>query len=462
LLVIMRHGFINTTSRAEEWLLIDPPRLVMEQLIEVKHWLFLSVVGIINSPTMRVDGSLVTEPGYDPATKLWYKPSGDITLPPIPERPSKKQAVAALARLDKLLKGFPFEDEIAHAVALAGILTSVLRGVFHAAPIFMIVAPEPRTGKTYLVQLISHIATGHGAMPIAGSDRREEMEKRIETAALSGRPIMHLNNLPNGMVLESEALSQLSSEGHVMIRKLGRHEEGLCDCRATTTFINGNNIMVAADLVPRTPVCRLNANVEQPERRKFAFDPIAQVRANRGAYLADCFTIARAFIAADPPVPAGMHSVAGYEQWSRYVQQPLLWLGKADPFSSIQTTRAMDPTLEELRNLLEALKNCPELAGRFNASDCHRLAEEQMSDNHGRASYRRPDLRQLMLVNGRVDTHAFGRLISRHLDRIHGGWCIRFVRDTNAGKAYRLEAVSAPQVPNTPSPPDDTSDETIY
>ena len=440
--------FFKYDKRAEEWLPVDPPRPVMETLLEVKHWHFLSVVGIINSPTMRADGSLVAEPGYDPATKLWYKPSGDITLPPIPDAPTKKQAAAALARLNKLLKGFPFDDEVARAVALAGILTSVLRGVFHAAPIFMIVAPEPRTGKTYLVQLISHIATGHGAMPIAGSDRREEMEKRIETAALSGRPILHLNNLPNGMSLESEALSQLSSEGHVMIRKLGRHEEGLCDCRATTTFVNGNNILVAADLVPRTPVCRLNANVEQPERRQFPFDPIALVRADRGAYLADCFTIARAFIAAGSPRPAEMHSVAGYEQWSKYVQQPLMWLGMADPFGSIQTTRAMDPTLEEFHHLLEVLKNYHnELTGRFNVSDCHRLAEEQISDNWSRPTYRRPDLRALMLVSGRVDTNAFGRLISKHLDRIHNGWCIKFVRDTNAGKAYRLEGPPASPVP---------------
>ena len=39
------------------------------------------------------------------------------------------------------------------------------------------------------------------------------MEKRIETAALSGRPILHFNNLPNGMVLESAGLSQMLTEG---------------------------------------------------------------------------------------------------------------------------------------------------------------------------------------------------------------------------------------------------------
>src|SRR5262249_1873241 len=68
---------------------IDPPEKLMERLIEVKHWRFPSIVGIVNSPTMRPNGSLLTEPGYDAATQLWYKSSGDVTLPPVPERPTK-------------------------------------------------------------------------------------------------------------------------------------------------------------------------------------------------------------------------------------------------------------------------------------------------------------------------------------------------------------------------------------
>jgi putative DNA primase/helicase len=447
--------FFRFDRRVNKWFAMDPPRPVMETLLEIKHWHFPTVVGIVNAPTMRADGTLVTEPGYDRATQLWYKPSDDIKLPPIAERPSKKDAAAALAKLDELLKGFPFgEDKVSRSVALAGILTTVLRGVFHAAPIFLIVAPEPRTGKTYLVQLISHIATGHGAMPIAGSDNPEEMEKRIETAALSGRGILHLNNLPNGMALESEALSQLSTEGYVTIRKLGRHEEGLCDCRATTTFVNGNNILVAADLVPRTLVCRLNAETAEPERRQFDFDPIARVCADRGAYLAACFTIARAFIAANPPQPTGMHKVAGYEPWSRYIQQPLMWLGMADPYGNIQTARAMDPSLEDFHQLLDVLKRYRnELGEQFRVSDCVRLAEELTSDSSGRPTYRRFDLRELMTFHGKINAKSFGRLLMRHRDRIHEDWSIKFIHETRDGvAAYCLQgppghapAVTGPQ-----------------
>jgi hypothetical protein len=39
--------------------------------------------------------------------------------------------------------------------------------------------------------------------------------------------------------------------------QLGRHEEGTCDCRAPTGFLNGNNILLTKDLVPRSVTIRL-------------------------------------------------------------------------------------------------------------------------------------------------------------------------------------------------------------
>ena len=41
---------------------------------------------------MRPDGSLLTAPGYDTVTQLWYKPASGLELPSIPERPSKAEA----------------------------------------------------------------------------------------------------------------------------------------------------------------------------------------------------------------------------------------------------------------------------------------------------------------------------------------------------------------------------------
>src|SRR5262249_1335016 len=244
--VVARHAVkfqkLHKTKSGEEWIDINPPKAVIIPLLENEDWALSTLKGIINTPTMRPDGSLLTEPGYDPGTGLWYKASSDIELPPVPEQPKREDAQDPFARLNDLLKNFPFEGEDeekktspSRSVALAGIMTTVLRGALPGAvPLFAIVGTEPRTGKTYLVTLISLIAMGHVPISQGGSEKKEELEKRIETAALAGRPILHLNNLPNGMVVESERLSELSTEGAVYIRALGRHEERLCDCRGTT------------------------------------------------------------------------------------------------------------------------------------------------------------------------------------------------------------------------------------
>jgi len=420
-------------------------------LLEAGYWPFFpTVVGIVNAPTMRRDGSLLTEPGYDRATQLWHKSSGEVVLPPIREHPSKADAEWALIELNGLLTGFPFEVNegetsdrcVARSVALAGMMTTALRGTLQCAvPIFLVTATEPRTGKTYLVLLIAMLATGHIPPSTAGAseDRPDEIEKRIETAALSGRPILHLNNLPNGMVLDSARLAELCTEGFVTIRMLGRHEEGLCDCRSTTAFLNGNNVRVAGDLVLRTLECRLDAKSEEPERRTFKFDPMAAVRKDRGKYLGAIFTIVRAFIKAGSPRPENMHSVAGFEEWSRLVQQSLMWLGMADPFGNITSMRAMDIQADELQTVHKVLREIFKSGDKFTVAMCKRKAEEMRTTAYGKSEFMWPELRDLMTVHGKINERSFGRLLGRHRGRItDGGWHYKPAGTLDGSMAYML------------------------
>ena len=67
--------------------------------------------------------------------------------------------------LDGLLDEFPFKDgggpkSVDRAVALSELLTPVLRGAMPTAPMHLANAPQPGTGKSYLADLASCIATG--------------------------------------------------------------------------------------------------------------------------------------------------------------------------------------------------------------------------------------------------------------------------------------------------------------
>jgi hypothetical protein len=250
--------FQKYNAHLKVWKNIDPPSAVIHALIDAGHWGFPDLVGIVNTPTMRPDGSLLTEPGYDPVTQLWYKPGRDV-VPAVPERPTKAEALAARQVLNELLTNFPFADdkEVSRSVAMAGILTTVLRGQFRAAPLFLVLAPEPGTGKTYLCKLIATIATGREVSGSTGAENTEEMEKRLTADAMEAPAILHLNNI--SFDLESALLSEMVSENAVNIRPLGKTERVPCDCSAMTVFVNGNNIRVIGELVRRTLTCRLDA-----------------------------------------------------------------------------------------------------------------------------------------------------------------------------------------------------------
>src|SRR4051812_30976699 len=98
---------------------------------------------------------------------------------------------------------------------------------------------------------------------------------------------------------------------------------------------NGNNIRIMGDLVRRTLTSRLDAKSERPETRVFKFDPIDQIKADRGKFLAAVFTIARAYMVAEctsvEPAP-----LAGFSGWSKMVREPLIWLGLSDPVMSME------------------------------------------------------------------------------------------------------------------------------
>ena len=434
-------SFQKYNVRLKQWEPIDPPRDVVEQLLELGHWSFPTIKEIINSPTMRPDGSLLTTPGYDPATQLWYKSSGDIELPMIPDCPTRAEAEAALQLLQDLLKGFPFKDEVSKAVAIAGLMTPVLRGAFEFAPMFLILAPEAGSGKSYLVIVIGTLATGRAPVPLPMVENKDELDKRLTAAMFGAKPILHLNNLD--FDLESGLLNQIITDGTVDIRPFGKNDQTIsCDCRGTTTFANGNNIRIVGDLVRRTLTVRIDAKSEHPETRTFTFYPVEQVRADRGKYLAAIFTIVRAYIAAGRPHKDAT-ALAGFSDWSRTVREPLIWLGLEDPVKSMEDNRANDPKREALRQRIEGLVAAFGTGTTFTAAEVHTkiTATEQSPSGAMRASH--PQLvTGFLRDDGKpISSKTVGNQLSKDLDRVSGGRRIEcVVKDAHQGNRYRIWA----------------------
>ena len=343
--------FQRWSVRRSAWIDIDPPlQLVRMVLSRERRWAFPHVSGIITTPTLRPDGSLLAAPGYDPRSELYLLPS--LQMPPIPERPTRQDAQAALEKLRDLFREFSFQDKEAsglekklnRSVAISGLLTALLRGSLPTSPVYLVRASTPGTGKSYLVDVISMVTTGQFCPVITTSKNAEETEKRIGSILLSGIPIVSLDNCIHD--LDGELLCQLTERPVIRIRILGRSEMPPCECH-TAVFATGNNITFKGDMVRRGLVCNLEALDERPELREFQDDALDIAAANRGTYVAAALTIVRAYLAAGSPKvcpPFG-----SYTAWSEMVRGPLIWLGEPDPVISMQGIRDEDAELSNIR-----------------------------------------------------------------------------------------------------------------
>src|SRR5262245_4795758 len=329
------------------WVDVDPPlQLVRMILVREQRWTIPRVGGIITTPTLRADGSLLATPGYDPRSELYLLPG--LQLPPIPEHPTKEQAQAALVLLADLFAEFSFKDkQLDRSVALSGLLTALVRGALPTAPVLLVHADTPGTGKSYLIDLIAMVATGRLCPVITASKSAEETEKRIGSVLLSGTSIVSLDNCTHD--LGGELLCQLTERPVVKIRILGRSEMPDCECR-TAVYATGNNITFKGDMVRRGLVCNLEALTERPELREFQNDALERAATNRGAYVAAALTIIRAYLTAGAPRVCG--SLGSYSAWSTMVRSPLVWLNEPGPITSVDSIRQEDPELSNIREFV--------------------------------------------------------------------------------------------------------------
>jgi hypothetical protein len=337
--------------RKNAWIDIDPPvQLVRMVLSRERRWAFPHVSGIITTPTLRPDGSLLATPGYDPRSELYLLPS--LQLPPIAASPTRQDALAGLEKLKHLFREFSFQDKdgkglekrLNCSVAISGLLTALLRGSLPTAPVYLVRASVAGTGKSYLVDVISVVTTGQFCPVITTSKNAEETEKRIGSILLSGIPIVSLDNCIHD--LGGELLCQLTERPVIRIRILGRSEMPPCECH-TAVFATGNNIVFKGDMVRRGLVCNLEALDERPELREFEADALDVVAADRGPYVAAALTIVRAYIAAGSQKVCP--SLGSYSGWSDMVRSPLVWLGEPDPVISMEGLRNEDVELADIR-----------------------------------------------------------------------------------------------------------------
>ena len=241
----------------------------------------------------------------------------------------------------------PGRDESSFLVAL---LTAVCRPSLHLAPgVLLRAAPMSGAGagKGLLARCICIIAFGREPHAVTAGANAEELEKRIAAELIEGSPALFLDNL-NNTAFRSDLLASAITERPARVRLLGRSQMVPLNASAFV-ILTGNGLTVSEDLARRFVAVDFDARTEDPEARPFATDIRVEVTKRRTELLAALLTIWRwGRIATD--IKPGI-ALGSFEQWCRWVRDPLLALGCQDPVERVSEAKQRDGRRQAVADL---------------------------------------------------------------------------------------------------------------
>ncbi len=344
-------GLLEMFDRLVAWQVVNdegkvkakdcPNKISSAYLSRVGFWKLPHLVGIIEAPMLRPDGTVLTLPGYDRDTGLFLDCAEG--WPAIPENPKRPEAETAALDLLAPFDQFPFTTDEDRSTLLAAILTALQRRLLKSAPLFGFSAPSQRSGKSLLVECIGIIATGRIPAAAGVSRENEELRKAITSTLREGHLIAHLDNITHS--LDSPDLARAITQGLYSDRLLGSNTTLRLPTN-TLWLVTGNNLTFKGDMPSRALLCRIDAKMEHPEERPFKIaDLLAHLAANRQRLVTAALTVLRAYRVAGRP-KQNVKPWGGFDQWSREIREPLVWLGYADPCKTRERIVVNDPDRE--------------------------------------------------------------------------------------------------------------------
>ena len=340
-------------GRAKRCVPMDPSAKCLTALLESqKHKFLPEIEAIARQPILREDGKIDLERGYHPKTRLYC--SYDAEKYRLVEKPFLGDAQKALAELKKLLEEFQFEDSCDESAALCAMLTASVRTLLPFAPMFLVKAHQPGTGKGVLSELISLMATAEKPSPIAFPKDSTECEKLLLAELLKAPSVLFFDNLTTDLYPHKYLCSAITSET-LTGRVLGESRTATVGTKALI-LANGNNVAPVGDMTRRTvPIC-IDAKEEIPASRTFK-NPnlLQQVRENREHYVNCALTIISAWIHAGKP-HSDCPNLNSFEKWSAWCRQPLLWLGLPDPVKKVFAAMNDDPERVQVGSFFDGLR----------------------------------------------------------------------------------------------------------
>jgi DNA polymerase I-like protein with 3'-5' exonuclease and polymerase domains len=284
---------------------------------------FSALERVAHAPFVRPDGTIVTEPGYDEATRTMLVSDPELAGLEVPEEPSAEQIAAAVKLIMvEWLGDFPFDGDADRANALALVVTPAIRGLVPRAPLAVVDGLQMGVGKNLFADSLLTVYTGEPAKPMNWVDESEELRKQITSAFRTGQEFFVFDE---AHTLDGAPLAQALTAETWQDRILG--VSNMAEFPNRVTWISlGNNVQVKGDITRRVYRIALRPTYANPQDRDAStfrhpgtsgLDLGAWTRKHRRDLLTAILTLARAWFAQGCPPPSRGSSFGSFEAWER-------------------------------------------------------------------------------------------------------------------------------------------------
>jgi hypothetical protein len=414
-----------------------PPMAVVQDMLAAPAFPLPALGRILGAPAFARNGTLRTDPGYDPASTNYLTSSLHPKL--VPSDPSVEEVAAAVSLIrDDLLGDFQFQSKADQANAIALFILPYARDLIEGpTPLHLADAPTPGSGKGLLLLVLLFPAFGDDIASITEGRDEDEWRKRITSALRDGRGAIIIDNIVSS--LDSGALASALTATTWTDRVLGK-SENLSLLVTVIWAATGNNSSLSAEIARRTARIRLNPTIERPwEREGFKHPDLRGWAAEHRTDLVHAgLVLVQNWISRGRPAWSG-RPLGSFESWSR-VMGGILEAANVQGF------------LDNSREVYEIASSESEVWGAFVQEWTLRYGEQEVAAANLFEIAQGIDGFPLgRSTTDRGQKTAFGAALASKRDRIFSGYRIESLGVRHRAACYRLQKTGEPNEPRRTS-----------
>jgi hypothetical protein len=419
---------------------VTPPAPALAAALAPKEWPRLRpLFGIVGAPVLRPDGTLLQQPGYDPATGLYL--ASKVPLDLVPEEPTRAQVEEARKFLFATFLGdFPWVGPADKANYAGLLVTPILRSYLRTLiPFGVVTSTMPGSGKTILTCGLGML---YGQRVLTWTKSDEELRKSITSVLADPVGTIIFDNLGEGTVIDSPVLARLITDRTWADRLLSTNK--------TAAFANdrvwtatGNNLRLGGDMRTRSVLIGLNPNMPRPEERTgFQIPDLDQwilMPANQRQVLWHLLVLVTDWTRAGAPRQPGL-TMRQFTPWAEAVGGFLTHHKIGDFLGNVETVRDIDDDDAAWAVFLgkwhEIQEQATEDKNRWVTSNQLRLSAD-IPPGHA------DPWDGLFLADERgkfPSAKSLGKTLTGQIDRYHGSFVLRSVTDKHTkARTWRVE-----------------------